>query len=149
MRSVRYKKNGIIFFLALFLMSILPYGTATGTETDTTDSEKYDALFQKAADEGSVKVIVKLAVPGIEEKTEASRSFRSVSPGQVFSSDAVRADQVLAQAIEATSGSIVQGLAGTPIPGEPHLYDGPLFGNGCVIGGLVRIAGHACRFKCG
>ena len=113
MRSVRYKKHGIVFFLALFLMSILPYGAAMGTETDTTDSEKYDALFQKASDEGSVKVIVRLAVPGIEEKTEASRSFRSVSPGQVFSSDAVRADQVLAQAIESTSSSVIQGLAGT------------------------------------
>jgi len=92
---------------------MLPCGAAMGNEIDKAEPQNYDALFQKAAAEGRVKVIVKLAVPGIEERTEASRSFRAVSPGQVFSSDAVQADQALAQVIGATSNSVIQGLAAT------------------------------------
>ena len=71
---------------------------------------QYDALVEKASNEGSVKVIVRLVVPNLQEKTEASRSFGVISPGQVFSSDALQADLMLAKAINTTADSVVQAL---------------------------------------
>jgi subtilisin family serine protease len=114
MKAGRYRGylTLIIMFLAVLLIS-MPWDSAMGNEIGKTASQEYESLNQKAAAEGRVKVIVKLAVPGIEEKMEASRSFRSVSPGEVFSSDAVQADLALAQAIGSASDSVIQGLAAT------------------------------------
>lgn len=113
MKIVRcYRHLTLIFIGALFLIST-SYGNAIGNENNAGASQAYEALFEKAADEGHVKVIVRLAVPGIEKLTEASRSFRSVSPGQVFPSDAVQADYVLAQAIGSVSDSVLHSLDAT------------------------------------
>ena len=110
MKIVRcYRYLTFIFICSLFLIST-SYGNAIGNENNEGASQAYEALFEKASDEGHVKVIVRLAVSGIEKMTEASRSFRSVSPGQVFPSDAVQADYVLAQAIGSAADSVLHSL---------------------------------------
>ncbi|MCP4579641.1 MAG: S8 family serine peptidase [Deltaproteobacteria bacterium] len=107
-----YRYLSLIFICALFLISI-PYGHAVGGEGVF---KAHEALVKKASDEGHVKVIVRLAVPGLKEKTDASRSFRSISPGQVFSSDAVQVDSALAQAIGTVADSVIHSL-------DPKAYE--------------------------
>ena len=96
--------------LVLFCSLILISTTCVYAACSEGAFGAYDALFQKASDEGHVKVIVRLVVPNLMEKTEASRSFRGISPGKVFSSDAAQADLALAKAINAASDSVVQAL---------------------------------------
>ena len=113
---MKFFKWRLVSILVLFCSCILISTSDVYAACGEVAFAQYDALVEKASDEGSVKVIVRLVVPDLQEKTEASRSFGVISPGQVFSSDALQADLVLAKAIHTTADSVVQAL-------DPNEYE--------------------------
>ena len=79
---VRKKFSAIVVFLIVLFPLFVFALRAAGHNGENYSA---DSLEQKAASEGSVKVIIKLLVPQIDELTSESNKFCSPEPGQAAS----------------------------------------------------------------
>ncbi len=81
----------------------------------------YAALQQKAASEGSARVIVKLAVPQIQELTDAANIYCSPDPGKETNWGGIQADMALSDAIAFAAQSALLELRGN-VYEVKHIY---------------------------
>lgn len=104
-------KNLFIFlFITLFFFNL----TLGWTQDDSyvNKFQNYDDLRKIVNNKGSVKVIAKLDVPGIEELTFKSNKFKTGLNEVLFQQDRIPADMALENAISAVTHYVVLRLEG-------------------------------------
>ena len=106
MKGKRISLSLVVLFLVFLLTA------AADNAVVQKDYASFANLRETAADKGSVRVIVKLNVPGIDKLTAASTRFSTVLPGREAAWGGSSADMELRQAIMHTTDSVLYNLSG-------------------------------------
>ncbi len=96
--------------VVLLLVFLLPAAAENGI--DQKNYAAFENLRETAGSTGSIRVIVKLNVPGIKKLTAASNRFSTVIPGREAAWGGSPADMELRQAIMHVTDSILYNLGG-------------------------------------
>ena len=106
-------KKRVTFMLALvFVISFAVQSKAS--PTGAYEELKYEQLMSIASEKGYVRLIVKLDVPGIDDLTAVSNSYRTGSSDQLYIQEAYNADLALEEAITRTCDAVLYRLNGQP-----------------------------------
>jgi subtilisin family serine protease len=111
------RKFFIIIFIASTVLSMTFLSLAFGSDLQTLNHEneiQYEKLKRMATNEGSVKIIVKLWVPDIDELSNESKKYQVIQPGEEFPWEGILADVVLKDQISLAVDTVRDELAGTP-----------------------------------
>jgi subtilisin family serine protease len=107
---------GLVFGLCLAAACLLPLGPAPAGAAEPGGRSQplvREGLYEEAAAQGSVRVIVTLDVPAMAELTEESNRYRVVEPGRPFPEKGRRAGRALADAIRSVGDPVVRNLSGS------------------------------------
>jgi subtilisin family serine protease len=104
-------KTPFIWFSVLLLF--LSTAHVTGSQRGASAAPPANELLQIARSQGSVNIIVKIDVPGIEELTAYSNRFKTGEADMAAVQAAVDADLELEQAISTVSQNVLYQLNGT------------------------------------
>jgi subtilisin family serine protease len=105
-------KKKIIFLLTVVLLVSFT-SLLMSSQSGTYEDFKYDRLKQIASQNGFVRVIVKLDVPGIEALTAVSTSFKTGNRDSSYIQEAYNADLALEEAISLTRNMMLHRLNGS------------------------------------
>jgi len=105
-------KQHFMAFFAAFVLCFSPWFPAVEKGTVAAETRVYQDLIQKAKADGSIPVIVHLAVPKINALFERSNAYSNVHPGIKFPADALEADRDLAEAVGGVTRSVLSKLEG-------------------------------------
>ena len=97
----------LLFLIALFLVSIFPL---LGRDLVDKDWSGFARLLQKAQEQGWVRVIVRLDVPGLDALQGCSRNYRGKVSG--LEARGANPDRLLSEAIASRRNAVLAGLKG-------------------------------------
>lgn len=114
--SIFKRRKNIIVFSVLFtalIFSVSAYASDDEIVISRDKYSNYEKLEQEVSIRGSVRVIVKLDVPGIKELTAESNRFRSRGERHVSSWSGAKADMTLKEAVASAAHAVLDRMNGT------------------------------------